>query len=131
MPHSSPTTIAIAVVLQAEHILVGQRPEGVALAGLWEFPGGKVEGCESLENAAVRECAEETGLQVRVVEELISQEYRYDHGNVKLHFFICEPLDEGQTPLRPFRWVVRKDLSNYDFPPANRRVLELLASGGA
>lgn len=56
----SPQSIAIAVVQRGEQFLIGQRPLGVALAGLWEFPGGKVLPGESPEAAAVRECQEET-----------------------------------------------------------------------
>src|SRR5437764_2006476 len=59
-----PTPIAVAVVEKDGHFLVGQRPEGVSLAGLWEFPGGKIEPGESPEAAAVRECLEETGVDV-------------------------------------------------------------------
>ena len=61
-----PTDIAIAVVEQHGQFLIGQRPADVALGGLWEFPGGKVEPGELPVNAAIRECLEETGLVVRI-----------------------------------------------------------------
>src|SRR4051812_46830278 len=61
------TLVAIAVVEHDGKSLVGERPAGVALAGFAEFPGGKVEPGESPEAAAVRECIEESGLQVEIV----------------------------------------------------------------
>ena len=69
LPESAaPTRIAIAVVEHAGRYLIGRRPDGVPLAGLWEFPGGKVQLSETAEQAAERECLEETGLEVAVGE---------------------------------------------------------------
>lgn len=81
--------IAVAVVEHQGQFLVGIRPEGAKLAGMWEFPGGKVEAGESLAAAAERECAEETGLSVQVVELLLDQRFTYPHGVVHLFFFAC------------------------------------------
>src|SRR4029079_19393384 len=61
-PKSMPTPIAIAIVEHSGSFLVGRRPEGAALAGLWEFPGGKIEPGETAEEAAGREWLVETGL---------------------------------------------------------------------
>ena len=74
-----PTIIAIAVVEHDDRFLIGQRPAGVALAGYWEFPGGKVEPDESPADAAVRECLEETGIQISVVGEYPTTRHQYDH----------------------------------------------------
>ena len=57
------TPIAIAVVLHNDCVLIGVRPAGATLAGLWEFPGGKIEAGETPNEAAERECLEETGLK--------------------------------------------------------------------
>ncbi|MBI3839784.1 MAG: NUDIX domain-containing protein, partial [Planctomycetia bacterium] len=64
--HARPVEIAVAVVEGDGKFLIGQRETGVPLAGLWEFPGGKVEPGEPAENAAIRECLEETGWLVRI-----------------------------------------------------------------
>jgi 8-oxo-dGTP diphosphatase len=118
--------IAIAVVEQDGCFLVGQRPPGVPLAGLWEFPGGKVEPGESPEQAASRECREETGIAVQVLGEYPPQEQQYDHGRVQLRFFRCCPLRKDELPAAPFRWVRRRELKEYDFPEGNRCLLSLL-----
>jgi mutator protein MutT len=120
--------IAIAVVEQAGHFLIGQRSAGVPLAGLWEFPGGKVQPGEEAPAAAVRECLEETGLPVEVCDEYLPHEQAYAHGVVWLRFFACRPLDSSLTPLAPFRWVSREELAKYDFPKGNRALLAHLTS---
>ncbi|HTN76569.1 MAG TPA: (deoxy)nucleoside triphosphate pyrophosphohydrolase [Pirellulaceae bacterium] len=124
-----PKEIAIAVVEQADQFLIGQRPAGVALAGLWEFPGGKVEPGETLEAAAQRECLEETGLVVQVIGQYSAQQHRYAHGEVRLHFFRCLPLDDTKTPQPPFRWVARQSLAEYAFPAGNDAILRQLTEG--
>jgi 8-oxo-dGTP diphosphatase len=119
------TQIAIAVVEHEGRFLIGQRPQGVPLAGLWEFPGGKVEPGESPTEAAVRECLEETGLVVRVVGEYPSHLHEYAHGQVELRFYRCELAATGQ-PKPPYGWVLRSDLKKYEFPAGNRGLLQEL-----
>jgi mutator protein MutT len=121
-----PTRIAVAVVEHEDCFLVGQRPSGVALAGLWEFPGGKVETNETPEQAAVRECWEETGFDVRVVAAYPVHVQHYDHGSVELRFFACSLLGESVTPRAGFHWVRREQLAELDFPAGNRGILQLL-----
>ena len=118
--------IAIAVVEQNGNFLVGQRPPGVPLAGHWEFPGGKVEASESPEQAAIRECREETGIEVTVVGEYPEHVQQYGHGCVRLRFFQCIPVSSQASPAPPFRWVPQQQLSEYSFPEGNRRLLALL-----
>lgn len=122
----STTTIAIAVVLHAGRVLIGRRAEGVPLAGYWEFPGGKVLPDETPLAAAVRECREETGLEVQVGALLEEVEHAYPHGQLRLFFYQAEPANASQTPAAPFRWVAIGELSQYDFPPANATILEQL-----
>ncbi|MBL8818150.1 MAG: (deoxy)nucleoside triphosphate pyrophosphohydrolase [Planctomyces sp.] len=121
--------IGIAVVESAGQYLVGLRPEGVPLAGLSEFPGGKCESDETPRACAVRECREETGLMVVPSEQLATVEYSYPHGDVELHFWRCG-LAPGMPPqARPtgtFRWVSIEEMKSLTFPEANRSVLEHL-----
>ncbi len=99
------------------------------LAGLWEFPGGKVQHGETAEQAVIRECLEETGLTVRIIERYATVRHDYPHDRVELHFFHCEPLDAKAAPTEPFRWVSAAELAQMHFPEANRKVLDQIAAG--
>jgi 8-oxo-dGTP diphosphatase len=82
----------------------------VPLAGLWEFPGGKVKPGETPSEAAVRECREETGVAVRVERLLMRVVHQYEHGTLELHFFACTPFGEANDVSGPFRWVAAQEL---------------------
>jgi 8-oxo-dGTP diphosphatase len=120
------TPIAIAVVEHEGRFLIGQRPDGLPLAGYWEFPGGKIEPGESAEAAAVRECLEETGLRVQAIFHYPSQVEDYEHGSVELHFIACRPTSEQVLNDGRFRWVERGELGKYEFPAGNRAILKAL-----
>ena len=123
-----PTPIAAAVVRHAGNVLIGCRPPGVPLAGLWEFPGGKILEGETPARAAARECFEETGLSIRVGEPCLKVEHAYPHGRVEIHFFAAVPIDPAQMPRHPFRWVPLAQLANHPFPPANDAILAILTA---
>ena len=123
---AQPKRIAVAVVEWEDRFLVGPRPPGVPLAGLWEFPGGKVEADEAPEAAAVRECREETGLDVEIVSPYPRNTEAYLHDTVDLHFFACRPANAEQVPREPFLWVPRAELAQLEFPAGNRELLRLL-----
>lgn len=132
----SPQGIAIAVVERravssrggerVTQYLIRQRPAGAPLAGFWEFPGGKVRLGETPAAAAVRECREETGLATRVVEELAVVDHAYVHGSLRLTFYRCACEDAAAPPSGGFHWADGRALRDYEFPPANERVLRML-----
>ena len=131
MTYDSPSStvrveIAVAVVEQEGKFLIGLRPADVALAGLWEFPGGKVETGETAADAAVRECLEEAGLTVRITGAYPETEHDYRHARVRLHFFACVPVEQTRPLPTRFRWVNAAELKGYEFPPANGALLKLL-----
>jgi 8-oxo-dGTP diphosphatase len=84
------TRVAVVIVERvvngAYEILFAQRPEGKAYAGYWEFPGGKIEANESLQDAAIREIEEELGIHIASVELLTSERFSYPHAHVELNF---------------------------------------------
>jgi len=129
---SQPVLIAVAVVEHDGQFLVGRRAAGVPLAGFWEFPGGKVHPGESPADAAIRECREETGLNVDVVGEFPRNVERYDHGCVELHFFDCRLGGGPPTPplpprpRSPFCWTPRAALRELQFPAGNRHLIDWL-----
>ena len=126
MEITRPTQVAVAVVERDGSFLIGQRASGLALAGMWEFPGGKILEDESPEQAAVRECREETGVEVEPVGQYPGVVWEYSHGLVSLHFLACRPVDGAAEPGGGFRWVAREALADYRFPEANAVLLERL-----
>lgn len=121
--------IAIAVVEHADRYLIGKRPPGTPLEGLWEFPGGKVNTSEETPvAAAIRECLEETGIEITVEFAYPTVCHEYAHGTLELHFFHAHPRDASVSPADPFHWVTRAELSRLEFPPANQSVLERIGS---
>jgi 8-oxo-dGTP diphosphatase len=120
--------VVAAVIRREGRILITQRLDDVHLARLWEFPGGKVEAGESLEAALQREILEELGVGIAVSDEFYTVEHDYPGKSVRLHFFNCtiengEPATVGVADLR---WVLPKDLAQFEFPPADAGLIEKL-----
>jgi len=120
--------VVAAVIRMDGKILITQRLDHVHLAGLWEFPGGKVEAGESLERALVREIREELGIKIRVNDEFFTVEHDYPGKSVRLHFFNCTILDGEPAALgvANLRWVAAADLSQFNFPPADTALIAKL-----
>jgi len=92
--------VAVGVVRDASgRILMTSRPAPKVYAGWWEFPGGKLEAGESVEQALARELSEELGLQVqrRDIRRLWSVEHVYSHASVRLHFCLVEPWSAARS----------------------------------
>jgi mutator protein MutT len=121
--------VTAAVIEQDERFLVTRRQPGVPLAGLWEFPGGKCDDCESHARCLQREIAEELGASVRVQEEIFTTSHTYPDRTVELHFYRCA-LEGTPRPLvgQEMRWIHRDDLAALEFPPADTGLIEVLTS---
>ena len=122
---SAPVVVAAAVVIRDGCVLLTRRTEGQHLAGLWEFPGGKLEDGESPEEALVRECREECGIEVEVAGILDVTHHRYPEKDVLLLFYRCE-LRTGEVrhlQVADHAWVAPRDLDRYPLPPADERVV--------
>jgi 8-oxo-dGTP diphosphatase len=124
------TRVGIAVVEWHGRFLVGVRGESGPLAGLDEFPGGKCQPGETQAAAAVRECREETGLDVFAVDLLMQRTFDYPHGVVDLQFWLCRPQPRVQDQVpgdcQGYRWVERTELKSLRFPAANAALIEQL-----
>jgi len=123
--------VAVAVVADGGYYLIGRRPNGAELGGLWEFPGGKIEPGERPSDAAIRECEEETGVPIAVDRAYETVEHVYDHARLRIHFLACTPRELGAAPRPPFRWVPATELGAYTFPAANERLIRRLSGDGS
>ncbi len=122
--------VAAAVVIRDGRVLLTRRMEGQHLAGLWEFPGGKLEEGEAPETAVVRECREECGIEVKVVDILDVTHHRYPEKDVLLLFYHCALMSGEVRHLQvaEHAWVAGAELGNYPLPPADERVVARIAS---
>ena len=126
--------IAVGVVANSSgRVLVQKRPVGSMLGGLWEFPGGKQEAGEALEETCRRELKEELGIDVEVGGEITQIRHAYSHFSITLHAFDCslvagEPVHHAGQPIR---WVGLDELENLAFPRANGKLIEVLLERSA
>ncbi|MDE3028404.1 MAG: (deoxy)nucleoside triphosphate pyrophosphohydrolase [Paracoccaceae bacterium] len=121
---------AVALIDVDGRVLLAQRPAGKSLAGLWEFPGGKVEPGESPEDALIRELHEELGIETwkTCLAPLTFASHGYDDFHLLMPLFACRKWDgnphprEGQT----LKWVRPNDLKTYPMPPADIPLISIL-----
>jgi 8-oxo-dGTP diphosphatase len=119
--------VAIGIVRWEDQFLVGARRDDQTWAGRAEFPGGKVEPGETIDQAVWREVREETGIEIRLMNWRREIIIPAGHRNLRLVFVLCEPIEDIE-PDPPFRWVQRKDLRSLEFPPANEPILDALTN---
>jgi 8-oxo-dGTP diphosphatase len=119
--------VAAAIVERDGCYLVTRRPAGVHLEGLWEFPGGKRDSGESLEECLRREIEEELGCGASVGREIFATAHTYPERRVELHFFACSLVGEPRGVLgQQLRWVSKHELRRLNFPPADAELIGLL-----
>ncbi|MDE3175099.1 MAG: (deoxy)nucleoside triphosphate pyrophosphohydrolase [Pseudomonadota bacterium] len=115
--------VAVALVDADNRVLIAQRPEGKQLAGLWEFPGGKIEPGERPEEAAVREMREELGVEVRppCLAPLTFASHAYDDFHLLMPLYVCRKWQGFAQPRegQALKWVLPKALRDYPMPPAD------------
>ena len=115
--------VAVALIDPDGRILLSKRPAGKSLAGLWEFPGGKVEAAERPEQALIRELKEELGINVEqsCLAPLTFASHAYEDFHLLMPLYVCRRWKgiaqglEGQE----IKWVFAKSLRDYPMPPAD------------
>lgn len=114
---------ACALVDVDGRVLITRRPEGKALAGLWEFPGGKVEAGETPEVALLRELREELDIdtQAACLAPLTFASHAYDDFHLLMPLYVCRKWQGTIRPLegQAIKWVAARKLRDYPMPPAD------------
>ena len=120
--------VVAAVIERDGSFLVTRRQQGVHLAGMWEFPGGKIAPGESHEAALQREIHEELDADIEVGEMVFSTSHDYTELAVTLYFYACRLRGTPQAMLgQEMRWVSRAELRTLGFPPADEELIRKLA----
>lgn len=122
--------VAVALIDADNRVLISQRPAGKQLAGLWEFPGGKLDAGETPERALVRECREELGIEVceTCLAPLTFASHGYDDFHLLMPLYICRNWDGEISPQegQQIAWVRANRLQHYPMPPADVPLLPAL-----
>ena len=123
--------VAACALIDADgRVLIAERPAGKSLAGLWEFPGGKVEAGESPEATLVRELVEEIGVTTKVecLAPLTFASYAYDDFHLLMPLYVCRRFEGIARPLegQRLKWVFPKALRDYPMPPADIPLIPFL-----
>lgn len=119
--------VVAAVIERDGCFLLTRRQPGTHLAGLWEFPGGKIDAGESQAMALEREIREELNASVRVGELLLETTHAYPERRVTLYFYRCTLAGEPHPALgQEMKWVPRAELPALGLPPADEALIRLL-----
>jgi len=121
---------ACALVDRDGRVLLARRPEGKSMAGLWEFPGGKVEPGETPEETVIRELKEELGVETKAacLAPLTFASHAYEYFHLLMPLFVCRRFEGIARPLegQAVKWVRPKDLRSYPMPPADEPLVAFL-----
>jgi 8-oxo-dGTP diphosphatase len=119
--------VAVALIDVDGRVLIAQRPEGKQLAGLWEFPGGKVERDERPEQALIRELREELDIEVKeaCLAPLTFASHAYEEFHLLMPLWVCRRWNGFVSPKegQALKWVRSRDLRSYPMPPADEPLI--------
>jgi 8-oxo-dGTP diphosphatase len=119
--------VAVALIDADGRVLIAERPEGKQLAGLWEFPGGKIEPGERPEETLIRELHEELGITVEepCLAPLTFASHAYDSFHLLMPLYVCRRWSGFVQPRegQRLKWVRPRELRNYPMPPADEPLI--------
>ena len=123
--------VAAAALLDADgRVLIAKRPEKKDMAGLWEFPGGKVKCGETPEEALIRELREELDISTEdsCLAPLTFASHTYNEFHLLMPLYVCRRWWGTITPLesQETKWVSPKKLKNFEMPPADKPLIAIL-----
>jgi 8-oxo-dGTP diphosphatase len=126
---------AVALFDTDGRVLLAQRPPGKKMAGMWEFPGGKIEGSETPEAALIREIREELGIEIceRCIAPLTFVSHAYEEFHLLMFLYACRKWDdiprgvEGQN----LTWKFPREMAGIPMPPADLPLVAALMSGAS
>jgi 8-oxo-dGTP diphosphatase len=122
--------VAAALVDADGRVLIAQRPEGKNMAGLWEFPGGKIEADESPDEALIRELREELGIAVKqaCLAPFTFASHSYPNFHLLMPLYVCRRWDGMPEPRHhaALKWVRPKDMKDYPMPAADLPLIPML-----
>jgi len=122
--------VAVALIDADGRILITKRPKGKEMAGLWEFPGGKINNGETPEEALIRELNEELGIETKnsCLAPFCFSSHSYKKFHLLMPLFICRRWWGTVTPLewQEMKWVWPNNLKDYDMPPADEPLVAML-----
>lgn len=128
MVDRQPIQVSAALIHREGRYLIARRKAEAHLGGFWEFPGGKREPGESLQDCLRRELREELGIKITSPESFKVIRHAYPEKTVELHFFLCSIASGEATPLGcdEVRWATPQEMGALQFPPADQPLIEAL-----
>lgn len=131
LPYLKTVLVAAVLLVDADgRILLASRPKGKSMAGLWEFPGGKVQENETPEYALIRELKEELGIMTGVdcLQPVTFASHSYDDFHLLMPVYACRTWRGTPQPMegQELKWVRKNQLNDYPMPPADLPLIPLI-----
>ena len=129
IPHYN---VAVGVIWKKGKILITKRKKNQLLGGLWEFPGGKIQGNESSKECIAREIKEELGIDISVNEYMLTVKHQYSHFKITLDAYMCNYV-KGKIrciEVDDYKWITPDQISLYPFPKANHYIFPKILENG-
>ena len=122
------TDVVAAIIKKNNNYLIAKRNRDKYMGLMWEFPGGKVEGSETFEEALSREILEELNVSITIHNKIAEEKYKDDEIDIVLHYFFCT-INQGELILsehEAIEWVAKEDFDQYDFVAGDGNITSLL-----